>query len=265
MKVVFLGEIVGLPVVRALKKKVKLIKSYYQADFIFCNADGASDGYGILAETASELINAGFDCLTGGDLIYNKRNIKDFINYSSLLRPYNLPPTSPGRGYKIFTLSSGKKMAVVSLLGRNNFNKIFAGDPYHIEETLLNYLAKDNISSIIVDFHGGTTSEIQSLQWLLAGKVSAVLGTHARVLTADSRILNSHTAIITGMGICGSPYSIAGFAPEIEIQKIKTGRFSYSKIEKENIAIQGVLLDIDEDSGISKSIEPINKALVDFN
>lgn len=264
MKVLFLGEVVGIPVVRALKKKVKLIKSYYQADFIFCNADGASDGYGILAETASELLSAGFDCLTSGDLIYNKRNIKDFIGYSALLRPYNLPPTSPGRGYKIFNLPSGKKLAVISLLGRNNFNKIFASDPYYIEETLLNHLMKDNVNSIIIDFHGGTTSELQSLQWLLAGKVSAVLGTHARVLTADSRILNNHTAIITGLGICGSPYSIAGFTPDVEILKIKSGRFSYSKIEKENLVIQGVLLDIDEVSGTAKSITPINKALADF-
>ena len=123
---------------------------------------------------------------------------------------------------------------------------------------------KDNVNSIIIDFHGGTTSELQSLQWLLAGKVSAVLGTHARVLTADSRILNNHTAIITGLGICGSPYSIAGFTPDVEILKIKSGRFSYSKIEKENLVIQGVLLDIDEVSGIAKSITPINKALADF-
>lgn len=265
MKVLFLGEVVGIPIVRALKKKVKLIKSYYQADFIFCNANGASDGYGILAETAAELLSSGFDCLTGGDLIYNKRNIKDFIGYNALLRPYNLPPSSPGRGYKIFTLPSGKKSAVVSLLGRNNFNKIFAGDPYHIEETLLNHLAKDNINSVIIDFHGGTTSEIQSLQWLLAGKVSAVLGSHARVLTADSRILNSHTAVITGLGICGSPYSIAGFAPDVEISKIKSGRFSYSKIDKDNIAIQGVLLTINENTGKAESIETINRALSDFN
>ncbi len=265
MKALFLGEVVGIPIVRALKKKIRMIKSYYEADFIFCNADGASDGYGVLAETASELLNSGFDCLTSGDLIYNKRNIKDFIGYNALLRPYNLPPSSPGRGYKIFTLSSGKKLAIVSLLGRNNFNKIFAGDPYHIEETLLSHLAKDNISSIVIDFHGGTTSEIQSLQWLLAGKVSAVLGTHARVLTADSRILNSHTAVITGLGICGSSYSIAGFAPDVEILKIKSGRFSYSKIDKDNIVIQGVLLDIDETMGKAKSIVSINKALSEFN
>ena len=265
MKVLFLGEVVGIPIVRALKKKIRMIKSYYEAYFIFCNADGASDGYGVLAETASELLNSGFDCLTSGDLIYNKRNIKDFIGYNALLRPYNLPPSSPGRGYKIFTLSSGKKLAIVSLLGRNNFNKIFAGDPYHIEETLLSHLAKDNISLIVIDFHGGTTSEIQSLQWLLAGKVSAVLGTHARVLTADSRILNSHTAVITGLGICGSSYSIAGFAPDVEILKIKSGRFSYSKIDKDNIVIQGVLLDIDETMGKAKSIVSINKALSEFN
>ncbi len=129
---------------------------------------------------------------------------------------------------------------------------------------MLNHLAKDNISSIIIDFHGGTTSEIQSLQWLLAGKVSAVLGTHARVLTADSRILHSHTAVITGLGLCASPSSIAGFTPDIEIQKIKYGRFSYSKIEKENIMIQGVLLDIDDNNGTARTIEPINKALSDF-
>lgn len=262
-KVLFLGEIVGLPVVKALRKKLPGVILEFRPDMVIGNADGASDGYGVLAETAQELLEAGFDLLTGGDLIYNKRNIKEYLEHGKLLRPDNLPDDSPGSGYMIHELPNGVKVAVVSLLGRTNFNKIFAGDPYCAHEKRITQI-RQITPNILVDFHGGTTSEIQSMHWLLAGQVSAVVGTHARVQTADHRILEGHTAVITGLGICGGLYSIAGFSPDIEIIKIKSGRFSYSKIEKEQLQIQGVLLEIDETSGKAVSIQLIHESLGSF-
>jgi len=261
MKVLFLGEIVGIPAVKQIRKKITKIIEKYHIDFVIANGDGASDGYGILAETASELLDCGINVVTGGDLIFNKKNIKDFIEINhTILRPANLSEKSPGRGYGVFVTDSGVRIGVISILGRTNFIKIFANDPYKACESIVEHI-KQECDLIIVDFHGGTTSEIQSMQWHLAGSVTAVLGTNLRVLTADNRILYDHTAVITGTGLCSAIDSVGGFDPEIEARKMITGRFLYSKILKENIYLQGVIIEADQSTGKALSIDIINESL----
>ena len=132
--------------------------------------------------------------------------------------------------------------------------KIYAMDPFY---SVLNALEKvsEETNNIIVDFHGGATSEIQSMHWHLAGKVTAVIGTHLKVLTSDNRILQDKTAVITGSGYCGGLFSICGLSSQIEINKIKYGQFFYSKVEHEKIILQGVIMDIDEVKGEAKKIE----------
>lgn len=263
IKVVVLGEIVGLPVVKALRKKAQSIKEFYDADLMIGNADGASDGYGILAETVLELMDMGFDYLTSGDLVFNKRNVKDALYGANIIRPYNLPLGTPGKGYTIHTLANGNKIAIMSLLGRNGFTKIFATDPYIVDDMITNKILKIT-PNVIVDFHGGTTSEIQSIHWLLSGISSVVVGTHPRVLTADARIIEEHTAVITGNGCCAGKFSIGGLSADVEALKIKSGRFAYSKIDKEEVMIQGVCITIDDNTGKAMNIETINKPLNKF-
>lgn len=267
LRVLFFGEIVGLPAVRTLKKKISSFAQGKGADFVIANADGASDGYGVMAETAAELLGSGIGALTGGDLIYNKKNIKEFLdNDSRFIRPVNLPYDSPGKGFGIFDThvagitGESIKIGIINILGRNNFNKIFPNDPYILSEGAIKSIKK-RTPIVIADFHGGTTSEIQSMQWFLSGNVSAVIGTHSRVLTADSRIIDDYTAIITGAGYCGGYYSIGGLDPAIETTKILTGRFSYSKITKEDVIVQGVLIDIDETDGRAINIESFNERI----
>ena len=157
-------------------------------------------------------------------------------------------------------MQNGTQLAIISLLGRTNFNKIFPNDPFFTVDKLLEKV-KEVTNNIVVDFHGGTTSEIQSMQWYLAGKVSFVAGTHLRVLTSDNRIIEDGTAVITGTGFCGGHYSVSGLSPETEIKKIKTGQFVYSKVSDEKITIQGTIVEIDETTGKATSIELFNKLL----
>lgn len=261
IKILFMGEIVGIPTVKIIRKKLKAIVKKHNIDFVIANADGASDGYGVLAETAKDLLDSGIDVLTSGDLVFNKKNIKDFIiDNHNMLRPLNLSDKSPGKGFEVFHTRSGVKVGVLNLLGRTNFNKMFANDPYKAAENAVSRM-KQETDVIIVDFHGGTTSEIQSMQWFLSGTVTGVLGTNLRVLTADNRVIDDYTAVITGTGVCGGFCSIGGFSPDIEIKKMITGRFFYSKIEKENINIQGAVIEVSEDDGRALSIDIISEAL----
>ncbi|MCG8571596.1 MAG: YmdB family metallophosphoesterase [Spirochaetes bacterium] len=260
LKVLFLGEIIGIPTVRKLKKCISQINEQHQFDLIIANADGASDGYGLLSDTAKQIRYAGVNIITGGDFIFNKKDAGDLLDHKNfVLRPYNLPPTAYGRGYLYVPVKNDQRVGILNLLGRTNFNKIFAHDPFYSALTVVEKL-KETVSTIIVDFHGGTTSEIQAMHWHLAGKVSLVIGTHLRVLTADERILNDYTGIITGAGFCGAANSIYGLSPEIEIKKIRTGQFSYSKIEKGEITLQGIIAEIDETSGKTESIQRINQS-----
>lgn len=261
IRVLILGEVVGIPTVKEIKKNLKKIIQEEKIDFTIANCDGASDGYGILADTAYQLHNAGIDVLTGGDYIFNKKDIKEFLGkFPRILRPYNLPKETVGRGFMIVQLENGKKIGVMNLLGRTNFSKIFANDPFYVIDSAIEKI-KESTNVIVVDFHGGTTSEVQAMQWYLKGKVSTVFGSHLRVLTTDNRVIGDYTGVVTGIGYCGGYYSVGGLSTETEIKKIRSGQFIYSKVASENIVLQGVIAEIDEESGKTLNISLFEKKL----
>lgn len=260
LKVMFLGEVVGLSTVKQISKKLNEVIKKYKVDFTIANCDGASDGYGILRSTAYNLHDSGIRILTSGDFVFNKKDVKELLRLDFFLRPFNIPNFLGGQGYSIYKLNEKTKIGIINLLGRINFNKIYAMDPfYSVNKTLEKIYNETNI--IIVDFHGGATSEIQAMHWYLGGKVSLVVGSHLRVLTSDNKIINDKTAVITGIGFCGGYWSIGGLHPDIEINKIKYGQFQYSKIADTFICLQGVLVDIDEDTGEAKKIELLNEKI----
>jgi len=259
IKILFLGEIIGIPTIKILEDKIGSIKQKYNIDFIIANCDGTSDGYGLLKRSASKLHGIGINAITSGDFIFNKKDVKELLKLPYVLKPYNLPTALGGKGYFIFNYNN-IKIAVINILGRTNFNKIFAMDPFYSVDKVIekiNYEAK----IVIVDFHGGTTSEIQAMHWYLAGRASLVAGSHLRVLTADNRVVAGKTGIITGLGYCGGYYSVGGLSVDVEIKKVKDGQFYYSKIEKQDIVIQGVISDIDENTGKAVSINLINEII----
>lgn len=260
VKILFLGEIIGIPTVKEVTKNLSMIIDKYHIDTIIANADGGSDGYGLLSKTAYMLHKFGVDIITTGDLVYNKKDVKTLLKFPFLLRPFNIPSSHGGRGSGIFTINHGIKVGVISILGRVNFNKLFAADPfYSVDKALEKFPEKPDIT--IVDFHGGTTSEVQAMQWHLAGRVSMIVGSHLRILTTDHRIANEKTAIITGLGFCGGKYSIGGLTPDIEIRKIKNGQFLYSKIDRDNLQVQGVIAEFDEQTGAATDIQLLNEAI----
>jgi 2',3'-cyclic-nucleotide 2'-phosphodiesterase len=256
LKVLFLGEIVGMPAISFIKKNLPLITEKYKIDFTIANGDGASDGYGILKNSAYQLNKAGINILTTGDFVFNKKDAHELLSFPFVLKPYNLPQAFGGNGYTVVKVKDFS-IGIINILGRINFSKVFASCPfYSVGKAVEKIKEKTNI--IIVDFHGGATSEIQAMQWHLAGKVSIVAGTNLRVLTSDARIIEDKTAIITGLGFCGGEKSVAGFEPEIEISKIKTGQFFYSKAASQDIRLQGIIVEIDEATGAAKKIELFN-------
>ena len=254
LRILFLGEIIGIPTVKEIEKKLNEIIEENKIDFTIANGDGASNGYGILKKSAYALYNGGINAVTCGDYVFNKKDAIELLKAPFLLRPYNLTNSLGGKGSSLFKINENIKIGIINLLGRANFNKILSTDPFFSVNKAIEKLNEET-NIIIVDFHGGTTSEIQAMQWHLAGRVSLVVGSHLRVLTADNRIIKDKTAVVTGIGYCGGYWSIHGLLPEIEINKIKNGQFEYSKVVKDFICLQGVLVEIDEESGNAKSIE----------
>ena len=260
LKIMFLGEIVGLSTVKQISKKMDTIIKKYKINFALANADGASDGYGILRSTAFSLHKSGIKAITSGNFIFNKKDVRELLKLNFVLRPFNIPNSLGGQGYSILRISENVKIGVINLLGRINFNKIYSMDPFYSVNKILEKLNKET-NIIIVDFHGGATSEIQAMYWHLAGRVSLIAGSHLRVLTSDNKILKNKTAVISGLGFCGGYWSIDGFEPSIEVNKIKYGQFKYSKVVEESVCLQGVIVEIDEETGAAQSIELLNEKI----
>jgi len=187
MKILFIGDIVGSPGREAVKRLLPGLKKEFSLDFAIANAENAAGGSGITARVAEELFAAGVDVLTSGDHIWKKREIFEFINEEErVLRPFNFPPGAPGCGCGIFKNAQGKKIGVVCLNGRVFMEPLEC--PFRCAQQAREELAKET-KVIIVDIHAEATSEKVALGWFLDGRVSAVLGTHTHIQTADERIL----------------------------------------------------------------------------
>jgi 2',3'-cyclic-nucleotide 2'-phosphodiesterase len=260
IRVLFLGEVIGLPTSKQIYTSLKKVLKEEKIDFTIANGDGASDGYGILKNTAYQLHNAGINVVTSGDYVFNKKDVKELMKAPFFIRPYNLPGSLGGKGYILSDTKESHRIAVINILGRTNFNKIFASDPFYSVSKAIEKI-QESVRTIIVDFHGGATSEIQAMHWYLAGRVSLVVGSHLRVLTSDNRIINDRTAVVTGVGFCGGKQSINGLLPEIEINKLRFGQFYYSKVVTETICLQGVIAEVDENTGDALSIELFNRKI----
>jgi metallophosphoesterase (TIGR00282 family) len=254
MKVLLIGDIVGRAGRRAVRELLPDIKKDENIDFIIANGENAAGGFGITGKVAEELYGYGIDVLTMGNHTWDNKEIFNFIEDDpNLIRPYNYPPGTPGRGYNIYKLDSGVKLAVVNLLGR-----IFLADvdcPFQALEKLLEELEAD---LVFVDFHAEATSEKKAFGWHFAKKVSAVLGTHTHVQTADETILLNHTAYITDVGMTGPVNSILGVQKEAVINKFISGLPAKFEVSNNSAQINAVVIDIN-DNGIAKSIKRIQK------
>ncbi len=261
MKILFIGDIVGKPGRRAVKELLPLLVGSHGVDLVIANCENAASGFGVTREIVEELYDAHIDILTSGNHIWDKKEVLGFIeDYETLLRPANYPGIVPGKGSVLMPTAAGDYVGVLNLAGRIFMSPMDC--PFVTAKREITRLkAKTNV--IIVDMHAEATSEKKALGWYLDGEVSAVLGTHTHVQTADDEILPGGTAYISDVGMTGPFDSVIGIKKDTVIEKFLTQMPNRFDVAKGDIRLQGVLLDIDTQSGRARAIERISVKLND--
>ena len=256
IRALILGDIVGQPGCRAVFIGLKSLIKEYRSDIVVINGENAADGFGITPEIASWIFASGADVITSGNHIWQKREIYPLLNSDeSILRPANYPSSVPGKGYVILDVK-GTKIAVLNLQGRRNFGDLDC--PFRIG---LEYSKKLRTKSkiIIVDFHAESVEEKEALGIYLDGRVSAVLGTHTHVQTADERILPGGTAYLSDLGMTGPSDSVIGSDQTISVRRSLTQMPLKHEVADNPAVISGVVLDLDAVTGKCLSIKRFNK------
>jgi metallophosphoesterase (TIGR00282 family) len=259
MNILFIGDIVGRPGREAVRILLPELKKEYAIDFVIANAENAAGGSGITLKVAEELFASGIDVLTSGDHIWKKKEIFEIINKEGrILRPVNFPLGSPGNGSGVFKTKKGLNVGVINVNGRVFMEALEC--PFRTSRKAQEDLSKDT-KVIIVDIHAEATSEKVALGWFFDGKVSAVLGTHTHIQTADERILPNGTAYITDVGMTGPYDSVIGRRIKDVLERFLTSIPVRFEVASDNVQLHGVVLDIDEGSGKANSIVRIQKKL----
>jgi hypothetical protein len=259
MKILFIGDIVGSPGREAVRKILPLLNKEFNLDFVIANAENSAGGSGLTQKVTQELFDSGADVLTSGDHVWKKREIIQFIdNEPRLLRPLNYPPGSPGRGSGVFMTKKGIKVGVINVLGCVFMEALDC--PFRTIRAEIDKLSAE-ARIIIVDIHAEATSEKVAMGWYLDGIVSAIIGTHTHIPTADEKILPKGTAYLTDCGMCGAADSVIGRRVEDVLIKFVTKIPTRFEVATGNVRLQGVVLDIDEESAKAKSIMRIERGI----
>jgi metallophosphoesterase (TIGR00282 family) len=255
VKVLFIGDIVGEPGRKLVKQLLPELVRTHVPDLVIANGENAAGGFGITPLIADELFSLGIHVLTSGNHVWDKKDIEPYLpKQDRLIRPANYPGGSPGFGSVVVPTDSAGKAAVLNLEGRVFMSNL--EDPFRMAEGEIERLRKET-RVIIIDFHAEATSEKAALAWHLDGKVSAVLGTHTHVQTADERVLPGGTAFMTDVGMTGPTDSVIGVKKEDAISRFLTQRPHKFEIAKGPVHLDAVVIDIDQKSGRAKGIERI--------
>jgi len=255
MRILFIGDIVGRPGKHACSQIVPRLVRERGIDLVVANAENAAAGSGLTPQIFRRLRHQGIDCCTMGDHIYKRREIVPLLESSDrIVKPANLPPEAVGRTYTIVASRSGVPVGVFSLLGRTYMN-VRSDCPFHAADRVLAELREVRV--VLVDFHAETTSEKMSLGWYLDGRVTAVIGTHTHVPTADARVLPQGTAYISDAGMTGPYDSVLGRLKERVIQSLVSGMPYPYDVAKDDVWLSGVLIEADPDTGRATQIERV--------
>lgn len=255
MRILFVGDIVGSPGRQILKDHLADIIEQRAIDLAIVNCENAASGFGITPRLAEELFAAGADVLTGGNHIWDRKEIIEYLpQQPRLLRPANFPDGLPGSGLYIGNSRHDVSYAVLNLQGRTFMAPIDC--PFRAAEHELARIPQ-NVKVIVVDMHAETTSEKQAMGWFLDGKVSAVVGTHTHVTTSDAHVLPKGTAFITDVGMTGPHDSIIGMTKEPIIQRFLSSLPARFEVAEGDVQMHAVVIDADEESGHARSIETL--------
>jgi hypothetical protein len=259
MNILFIGDVVGNPGREAIKSLLPGLRKEFDLDFVVVNAENAAGGSGITAKIAQELFDCSVDVLTSGDHIWKKKEIFELIKTERrILRPNNFPSTAPGAGYNVFTSSKGQKVGVICVLGRVFMDALEC--PFKTTMAAVEAITKET-NVILVDIHAEATSEKVALGWYLQGKVSAVLGTHTHIQTADERILPEGTAYLTDAGMTGPYDSVIGRRVEDVMERFLTHVPVRFEVAEGNVQLCGAVVEIDERTGHAQKITRLQRKL----
>ena len=257
MRILFFGDIMGRSGRDGLAKHLPELKSRLKPDVTIVNGENAAGGFGLTNAIAQEFYALGADCLTTGNHIWDQKELVGTIDRDPrLLRPINFPDGTPGRGHYLHTLPGGKKILIINAMARL-FMEPMLDDPFAATEKLLaQHRLGHSTNAIFIDFHGETTSEKMAYGHVFDGRVSAVIGTHTHVPTADDTVLPKGTAYMSDAGMCGDYDSVIGVKKELSIwrftRKIPGERMSPAEGEA---TVCGAFIVTDDTTGLAKSIE----------
>jgi len=257
MRILFLGDIVGKPGRRAVQALVPRLIDREHLDLVIANCENVAGGAGVDPRSARDLFDAGAHVLTSGNHVWRDKAMPEFIvGEGRLLRPANFPPMVPGRGWTIAETAGGVAVVVVNLIGRVFMDSVDC--PFRTAETVLVELGA-RAAVIVVDLHAEATSEKAAMGWFLDGRVTAVLGTHTHVQTADERLLPRGTAYITDVGMCGPTESVIGVRSELAVRRFLTHMPVKFEVASGPVVVQGVIVDADAQTGRARSVRRVRE------
>lgn len=253
MKILFIGDIVGKPARNYLKEFLPSLRESLSLDFIIANGENAAGGSSLTPDTAKEIFQAGVDIVTSGDHIFKKKESRQAMQDYDIIRPLNYGDLAAGQGYLVKTIGD-KTIGVINLVGRVFMNPVDC--PFKAVRDILEDV-KSKAKVIIVDVHAEATSEKLALGYFLSGKVSAVIGTHTHIPTADERIIDDFTAYVTDVGMTGSFDSVLGREKHQIIERFITNMPVRFNLAQNDVRMQGVCIEIDEQTGRALSINRV--------
>ena len=256
MNILFIGDIVARPGRDLVREGLEALVGRYGIDFVIANAENAAGGFGITREIGDDLLARGIGVLTSGNHIWDKKEAVDYIGAEPrLLRPANYPSGVPGRGSHIGRTADGRPVGVLNIMGRVFMPHV--DDPFAVALRDLEALrARTRI--IVVDFHAEATSEKMAMGWHLDGRVTAVLGTHTHVQTADDQVLPGGTAYITDVGMTGPHDGVIGVDRDCALARFLTAMPARFDSATGNPKLHGVVLQVDDASGRAQSISRVS-------
>jgi len=259
IRLLFIGDIVGRPGRELVRRGVAALREYHQIDLVIANAENAAAGFGITRELGEQILDAGVDVMTSGNHIWDKKEAIDYIGIEPrLLRPLNFPEGVPGNGSYVARTENGVSVGVINAMGRVfmlNIDDPFARVLQEIDKV------KQRARIVFVDFHAEATSEKIAMGWHLDGKVTAVVGTHTHVQTADDRILPKGTAYLTDVGMTGPHDSVIGVEIEAALGRFRNAMPARFETATGNPRLNAVIIEADENTGLATEVERISYSL----
>ena len=258
LRCMVIGDVIGKPGRVALVQTLRDLRSEFEIDLVVANGENLAAGAGLTPSLAEELLDHGVDVITSGNHIWDKREIYDYLDSGRpVLRPMNYPDAAPGRGWLVHTLPDGDQVAVANVMGRVFMNQL--DSPFTAMDAWLDQGGEQLPPVRVVDFHCEITSEKNAMGWYLDGRVTAVVGTHTHVPTADARVLPKGTAYISDVGMTGPRDSVIGFSLETVLPRFLTHLPTRFAVAEGPVVVNAVVIEADRSTGRARSISQLQR------